>query len=43
MEHVGRYGAMLAIPQFNGVVRVRPVSASRVDMAAVRKEFADVP
>ncbi|WP_234358714.1 GNAT family N-acetyltransferase [Streptomyces sp. NRRL B-24085] len=40
---VDQFRSGLAAPQFNGVVRVRSVSAEGVDVAAVRKEFANVP
>ncbi|SEF16088.1 GNAT family N-acetyltransferase [Streptomyces sp. Ag109_O5-10] len=40
---VDRFRSGLATPQFNGVVRVRSVSADEADVTAVRKEFANVP
>ena len=40
---VDRFRSGLATPQFNGVVRVRSVSADGADVTAVRKEFANVP
>ncbi|MEV7074251.1 GNAT family N-acetyltransferase [Streptomyces sp. NPDC093990] len=40
---VDRFRSGLATPQFNGVVRVRSVSAEGADVTAVRKEFASVP
>ncbi|MCL6673998.1 GNAT family N-acetyltransferase [Streptomyces panaciradicis] len=40
---VDQFRSGLATPQFNGVVRVRSMSAGGADVAAVRKEFANVP
>lgn len=40
---VDQFRSGLATPQFNGVVRVRSVSADDADVTAVRKEFANVP
>ncbi|MDH6553778.1 GNAT superfamily N-acetyltransferase [Streptomyces sp. SAI-117] len=40
---VDQFRSGLATPQFNGVVRVRSVSADGADTTAVRKEFASVP
>ncbi|MGW1621607.1 GNAT family N-acetyltransferase [Streptomyces sp. NPDC002172] len=40
---VDQFRSGLATPQFNGVVRVRSVSADGADVTAVRKEFANVP
>jgi len=40
---VDQFRSGLATPQFNGVVRVRSVSADGADVTAVRREFANVP
>ncbi|TQJ92706.1 GNAT family N-acetyltransferase [Streptomyces sp. SLBN-31] len=40
---VDQFRSGLATPQFNGVVRIRSVSAYGADVTAVRKEFANVP
>ncbi|MFF5497874.1 GNAT family N-acetyltransferase [Streptomyces aquilus] len=42
-DTVDQFRSGLATPQFNGVVRVRSVSADGADVTAVRKEFAGVP
>ncbi|MEU5893349.1 sigma factor [Streptomyces sp. NPDC047461] len=40
---VDQFRSGLATPQFNGVVRVRSLSADGADVTAVRKAFANVP